>query len=46
MSKLLHGAICGIVFGTVVVLTMLPMEFPDKRATLLGSFLIDLGSAS
>jgi hypothetical protein len=39
MSRLLLGAICGIVFGTVVVLTMLPMEFADKRAALIGAFL-------
>ena len=43
MSKLLLGALCGIVFGTVVVLTMLPMEFPDKRAALIGAFLNRFG---
>ena len=43
MSRLLLGALCGFVFGTVVVLTMLPMEFPDKRAALIGAFLNRFG---
>lgn len=38
MSRLLLGAICGVVFGVLVVAMMLPMEFPDKRAALLGAF--------
>ena len=43
MSRILLGAICGVVFGTIVVLTMLPMEFPDKRAALIGAFLNRFG---
>lgn len=31
--------ICGLVFGVVDVLLMLPLEFPDKRSALLGAFL-------
>ena len=43
MSKLLLGAICGVVFGVVVVATMIPLEFPDKRAALIGAFLNRFG---
>ena len=43
MSKILLGSICGVVFGVVVVLTMLPMEFPDKKAALAGAFLNRFG---
>jgi hypothetical protein len=32
------GIVCGLVFGIVVVAMMLPMQFPDKRAALLGAF--------
>jgi hypothetical protein len=38
MSRLVLGTICGLIFGVVVVLTMLPMEFTDKRDALLGAF--------
>jgi len=43
MSRLLLGSICGLVFGIAVVLMMLPMEFPDKRAALIGAFLNRFG---
>jgi hypothetical protein len=43
MSKLSLGSICGIVFGALVVLMMLPMDFPDKHAALLGAFLNRFG---
>ena len=43
MSKLLLGSICGLVFGVAVVLMMIPMEFPDKRAALIGAFLNRFG---
>ena len=43
MSRTLLGSICGLVFGAIVVLTMLPMEFPDKRAALIGAFLNRFG---
>jgi hypothetical protein len=39
MSRLLLGFICGIAFGTLTVLSMLPMSFPDKRTALIGAFL-------
>ena len=43
MSRLTLGSICGVVFGVLVVVTMLPMEFPDKTAALLGAFLNRFG---
>ena len=43
MSKLSLGSISGIVFGALVVLMMLPMEFPDKSAALAGAFLNRFG---
>lgn len=43
MSRLLLGSICGVVFGGLVVLMMLPMEFPDKTAALAGAFLNRFG---
>lgn len=32
------GIVCGLVFGAAVVAMMLPMQFPNKRAALLGAF--------
>lgn len=43
MSRILLGSICGAVFGVLVVAMMLPMEFPDKRAALIGAFLNRFG---
>jgi hypothetical protein len=43
MSRLLLGTICGVVFGVIVVLMMLPLEFPDKRAALIGAFINRFG---
>jgi hypothetical protein len=43
MSRLILGSICGLIFGALVVLTMLPMEFPDKTAALAGAFLNRFG---
>ena len=43
MSRILLGSICGVAFGGLVVLMMLPMEFPDKRAALIGAFLNRFG---
>jgi hypothetical protein len=39
MSKLVLGAICGVVWGALSAASMVPLEFPDKRAALLGAFL-------
>ena len=43
MSRILLGSICGVAFGGLVVLMMLPMEFPDKQAALIGAFLNRFG---
>ena len=32
------GILCGLVFGALSALSMLPLKFPDKRAALLGAF--------
>jgi hypothetical protein len=39
MSRLLLGAICGLVYGAASAAAMLPLQFTDKRAALLGAFL-------
>jgi len=39
MSSLSVGVLSGLVFGVVAVLTMLPLEFPDKTAALSAAFL-------
>src|SRR4051794_33575186 len=39
MTPLAYGLIAGIVFGAISVAMMLPLQFPDKRAALLGAFL-------
>ncbi len=39
MSKLILGIVCGVVFGLVAVATMIPLEFPDKKAAMLGAFI-------
>lgn len=39
MSKLILGAICGLVWGALSAASMIPLEFSDKRAALMGAFL-------
>jgi hypothetical protein len=39
MSKLALGTICGLAFGALAVAMMIPLEFPDKRAAMLGAFI-------
>ncbi len=39
MHRILLGLICGLAFGVLDVLLMLPLEFPDKKTALLGAFL-------
>ena len=43
MSRLLLGAVCGLVYGALSAASMLPLDFPDKRAALLGAFLNRFG---
>src|SRR5438094_8027163 len=38
MSRFALANLCGLVFGALTVLSMLPMSFPDKRAALLEAF--------
>jgi hypothetical protein len=38
MSNLEVGIMTGIVAGGISVATMIPMQFPDKRAALLAAF--------
>ena len=39
MTRLWLGLLAGIVYGALSAASMLPLEFPDKRAALLGAFL-------
>jgi hypothetical protein len=39
MSRLLLGAVCGLVYGALSAASMLPLTFTDKRAALAGAFL-------
>ena len=43
MSRLAVGLICGLIFGAVDVVLMLPMSFPEKRTALLAAFLSRFG---
>jgi len=41
MSRILLGTICGIIFGTVDILLMIPIPFPpekDKSTAMMGAF--------
>jgi hypothetical protein len=33
------GTICGLVYGALSAASMIPLQFPDKRAALAGAFL-------
>ena len=39
MTSLAYGLFAGIAFGAISVGLMVPLQFPDKRAALLGAFL-------
>ena len=39
MSPLTFGVLAGLAFGALSVAMMLPMQFSDKRAALLGAFI-------
>src|SRR4051812_50083168 len=39
MSRLWLGLLAGLVYGALSAASMIPLEFPDKRAALLGAFL-------
>lgn len=38
MNTILLGTICGLVFGILDVLIMIPLEFEDRRAAMAGAF--------
>ena len=38
MSPVFFSSICGVAFGTLAVLLMLPMAFPNKRTALAAAF--------
>ena len=39
MSRLSLGIVAGILYGALSAASMVPLQFPDKRAALLGAFL-------
>ncbi len=39
MSPLVLGILCGLVFGLLAAASMMRMDFPDRRAALLGAFI-------
>ena len=39
MTRLLLGAICGLIYGALSAASMLPLQFEDKTAALMGAFL-------
>jgi hypothetical protein len=43
MGNLAGGVISGLIFGAIVVATMLPMQFPDKKIALLAAFISRFG---
>jgi hypothetical protein len=46
MSRLILGAICGLVFGAIDIGIMLPMSFPDKKAAITAAFIARFGIGS
>ena len=38
MTPMILAVMCGVGFGIVAVLLMLPMSFPNKRAALIAAF--------
>ena len=39
MARLTLGFLAGLLYGALSAASMLPLQFPDKRAALLGAFL-------
>jgi hypothetical protein len=39
MARLPLGLVAGLLYGALSAASMLPLQFPDKRAALLGAFL-------
>jgi hypothetical protein len=38
MNRLLLGVVSGLIYGGLSAASMIPLQFPDKRAALLGAF--------
>lgn len=38
MTRVRLGILLGVAIGTIDVLLMIPLEFPDKRTAMLGAF--------
>lgn len=43
MSRLMLGTICGVVFGALSAVSMIPLEFADKKVALAGAFINRFG---
>jgi hypothetical protein len=39
MPRLVLGLLAGVLYGALSAASMIPLQFPDKRAALLGAFL-------
>ncbi len=39
MNNIITGIVAGLLLGTVDILLMLPLPFPDKKAALIGAFI-------
>lgn len=39
MTNLNLGLVCGLIYGAIASASMLPLDFPDKRAAILGAFI-------
>ena len=39
MPRLLLGLLAGVIYGALSAASMIPLQFPDKRAALTGAFL-------
>ena len=39
VSRIMLGAICGLVYGALSAASMIPLSFPDKTSALAGAFL-------
>lgn len=38
MTRIHLGIVCGVAYGLLSAASMIPLQFPDKRAALLGAF--------
>ena len=39
MTRLTVGILAGVIYGALSAASMIPLQFPDKRAALLGAFI-------